>query len=505
MATIFRWSQQVEDLDEFQAPVSHLTAAAVCKRWRTIATETPSLWRQISATGARLEWTKLCLERSATCPLLVTLDWTHDAVEDDASTIQTSESLTNALDLLIPEASRWESFWLAVEEYILMYETLERFQKIQAPNLRHLRLSNHDEFDADERFEPESLNATFNIFSADGQYTPPPLQAVFLWGVHIEWSSNLLTQLTDLTLAYHCHDVRPPLENFMTMLSSSAPTLRQLTLECSCAAGEDYRSWPQESVSFPELRELKLAFLPPVPIQYLLLLIDAPNLEQLHLDLDAVDSPEATTEWNRVVEILCTTGYLPTSFPRVTNRKRGKPLFPILRKLVISSFPVDPIHLGIFLHYYQQLTELSIDHNWVPSSFLSRFLAQPLPPLGMWRHIILPRWISQELTDMIRAKDPSKEEATRQWLLPNLKVLRVNNVKGEELRKVVQGRLEAGIPLDELYYDNNCVIKKKDMKWLNANLKVFEEFTDPDEADEDDSEEGSDLNSDEEDPDGDSD
>jgi hypothetical protein len=78
-------------------------------------------------------------------------------------------------------------------------------------------------------------------------------------------------------------------------------------------------------------------------------------------------------------------------------------------------------------------------------------------------------------------------------------------VKGDELRKVVQGRLEAGIPLDELYYDDSCVIKKKDMRWLSANLTVFEEFADAENEQEDEGDEESDLNSDEEDPDGDSD
>jgi F-box-like len=491
LAEIFTIGQAFE-LEEEAMPTSHLTASAVCQKWRTIVLGTPPLWRWITIDDHE-PWTRTLtyLERAEQCPLRIKIHWTEEEGEEVVSH-RNVEQLNNVLDFLVPHVDRWQLFSLEVSQYTLIYHALARLEHLSAPCLEELSLSHQDDAEVGPVFEPEALSHSFELFcgaedtpreDTSGEETSKSLKKARLWGVHVTWKSPLFTRLTSLTLAYHSEDVRPSVENFFSILSSSAPTLEEFTLEYSGPAGDDaIAGWPTESISFPCLRYLKIAFIPAIYIQNLLIIIDAPKLDQLDLDLDEGDDESTMTDWARVIEVICTGGYHPTSTSRNSSRKRGVPLFPVLHTLQLLGYPGEITDLCILLYYHPEVTSLAVNFHWIPPELIE-FLSEPISSFSPGINFELPRWVSQSLRESLANSMSTKEEP---WLLPKLAVFRAYNQSGTALRNLTEERKKAGIPLREIHYSDGSVMNLRDRMWLSDNLEKLEEFEESDDGSSDD-------------------
>lgn len=476
LAGIFELVQSLESKSDYGVPTSQLIMASVCQRWRDVATQTAALWRKILIRESEpYPQTRLWLQRSGTAPLFIVLDWTEDG---DGPARWVIASWSKVYKLLKAEMHRVQSLLFAVDDQDIIFAAVKSLQLVEAPQLSRLELSHYEELDPGR--DPGIMVEMARLFTGkDGKTVPRPLENVTLWGIHCDWSSSLFSHLRSLTLAYHHEDVRPTTTEFFNMITSSSDVLEHLTLECSGPADPtDAENWPTEAISLPALRELKLAFIRPALVQSLLLVLDAPTLSHLHLDLDD-EYNDSTADWNRVVEVLCTGGYLPTTSPRNINRKRGKPLFPNLTSLIISALPCTSEYLSSLFLYHPQVVELRINFNYLdPDLWL---MSETMQHSGL----NLPQWLSQTLESQPFLQNALKlARETPGVLLPNLKTFRAHGLDGETMRSFVEGRKSAGYPLKELYYSDESSIKKSDRTWLRANLEVFEEFEDTDDEDE---------------------
>ncbi|KAG8832140.1 hypothetical protein FRC17_001930 [Serendipita sp. 399] len=358
LAEIFLIGQDLEaGNDEYAVPSSHLVVASVCHSWRQLALSTPLLWRKLSISDAPVYGrSRLWIARSGTAPLQIGMNWTDDDGQSESVGPRwTTKSWQQVYRFIKPEMYRVEGFVLAVDDYAIMSDALQCLEKIAAPELKRLELSHHED-KVDIFAENAHYRQHVSLFGGeDGTQHPPPLSHVRLWGVHVDWSSSMFSNLQVLILAYHSEEVRPSTTDFFAMLLSSAERLTVLTIEASGPSGDSIEGWPAESIAYPRLKSLKLAFLSAVQVQNGLLVTDAPNLQQLHLDMDAESFDD---DWNRTIEILCTGGYLATVSPRFNNRKRGQPLFPHIRSLTISSLPrADRVWLKAHLERFDEFED----------------------------------------------------------------------------------------------------------------------------------------------------
>jgi hypothetical protein len=497
LAEVFTIGQAFE-IQEDAMPRSHLIVSGVCRKWRTIVLGTPSLWRWITVDDQE-PWTRTLtyLKRAGQCPLRIKIHWTEEEGEGGEKVItpRNVEQLNNVLDFLIPHVGHWQYFSLEVSQYTLIYHTLARLEHLSAPCLEELDLSHQDDAEVGAIFEPLELSQSFELFcgaeDTPGENAPKETKAkslkrARLWGVHVAWKSPLFSQLTALTLAYHSYDVRPSVGDFFSILSSSAPTLIEFTLEYSGPAGDDVvTGWPAEPIPFPCLRYLKIAFISAIYIQNLLTIIDAPGLDQLDLDLDDGDEESTLADWARVVEVICTGGHHPTSALRDSSRKRGIPLFPVLHTLQLLAYPGEVVDIGILLYYHPEVTSLTINFRWMPPESI-HLLSEPISGLSPGTDFQLPCWVSQGLKDSLANPKSIKEGA---WLLPNLAVFRAYKQSGAALRHLAEERKIAGIPLREIHYSDGSVMNLRDRQWLSDNLEKLEEFEESDDGSSDDEDE----------------
>lgn len=321
----------------FQVLVSH-----ICRRWRAVATETPTLWTYLDfEEGPPFEKSQTWLERSKECPLDIELDCTIDSDSDSesgsGSELDDEADPDNALvapqdhvampggppppltplggheskkkpsshispadlpvvrDLILPHSARWRVFELYVDDFQIMHGILSTLSSIpSAPELRALRLRHRDDNEDFDHFHPVHLKEPF---FAPFCGRAPELGQVTLWGVHVDWETCAFLQgLQELELGYHAQDVRPPYAVFARILRGS-PDLHTLTLAASGPAGSPSPSpgaggdwpWPADVIELPSVRQLSLAFVEPAYASALLKRLVFPHLAVLELDFDPED------------------------------------------------------------------------------------------------------------------------------------------------------------------------------------------------------------------------
>jgi len=310
-----------------------------------------------------------------------------------------------------------------------------------APSLEVLQLYHYEDTDEDLRlFEPVRLRDPFPVlFSGNA----PKLSQIALWGVHITWSmdkNTFLTDLKDLELAYHAEDVRPSWEEFERILLTS-PSLDTLTL---CLSGPSGRpcDWHSEGpIHLPALRNLVLAYHEPEYIGPLLSLLYTPNVTSLALDFDAGDF---------------------SSFARQLATPRpgtNKSLLKGLEHLKISGLPCDHSVVDIMYAQLGNLRSINLTCTFLDMIFFLK-LGQPIP------------------------SSSSSTTTPTAFYCPILDTVTTSGILGRAMCRFVEARKLAGMPVKRVFMSDNDVLDDEDEAWLRGHLETFELFEPSDEEEE---------------------
>lgn len=464
-------SQKSLDSDAERHLPFELLVTRICKYWRDVAVEIPSLWSDITVTPhSKLEQAEEYMRRAKGAPVDISLDLTMEGMEDgdeddwspqDGTGIETKpegKALVDVLGLLVPHIGQWKAFELMVSNYHLMQYALEIFGACAgAPILETLRLYHYENSDANDAFQPaEHKTQNFVIF----HNSIPQLKEVSLWGVHLDWKhTTFLANLHEIELTYHTLDVRPSYRDFLRILVAS-PQLHTLSLCQSGPAGmplewlesmkED--AGPDEGASLPDadlsaclpsVTNLVLAFLPPDYVLALVERIRLPNISSLALDFEQ-------DEYKPVLDRLCDT-----------HAGGNKSMLSGIEALKLSGLPCSDVQsLLRAATALQNLKQLSINFHYVDMAWYS-ILSAP-------------------------ADVPDGNVAPGTVFFPSLEAISITGLAGGSVRVLVEKRIAANMPLKEVYLNQDEDIDDEDQVWLMQNVAVFELFEGSDDEDDDD-------------------
>jgi hypothetical protein len=452
-----------------------LLVTRICKRWREVAVEIPTLWSNIVFQDPfNLEKAEEYVRRAKGAPLDISIDCTveEDEMLDDEGEQLNEETmaerpeylaLVDILKLLRSHLEQWKSFELAVSHYLLMQHALKVLAT--CPNalaLESLALYHYEESEESDHFPiPGMKGQDFVLFGNN----VPKLKEVALWGVHLNWErTTFLSGLRDIELAYHALDVRPSYRDFLRILKSS-PELHTLTLCQSGPAGmpvewlesmrqgadgqvlPDTTSDALLSISVPSIENLVLAFLPPDYVLALLDRIHIPNVTSLALDFD---QDEYTPVINRLAEPVAGS---------------SKPLLAGIEALKLSGLPCSHVPTLVkAANALQSLKQLSVNFTHVDELWLDLLMA-PEPP---------------------NPYTPLQVAVGGAMYFPRLEAVSITALDGMVVRDLVRVRKANGKPLKEVYLNKDEVLEEEDEVWLKENLDVFELFEGSDDEDVDD-------------------
>jgi hypothetical protein len=470
----------------FKVLVSH-----VCRRWRTVAIDTSTLWTFLDfAEGPPFDKSRTWLERSKGCLLDIELDCTVD--EDDANSsesddredtdayssddlvapedriampggpapVKTKETkslgrvspadLPVVRDLILPHAARWRVFELMVNDYQIMYGILSTLAAIpEAPQLQALRLYNYDDnddYDYDH-FRPPHLRQPFAPFCGRA----PNLLEVVLWGVHVDWEAcAFLRGLGELELEYHAKDVRPPYEIFFRILEGS-PDLHILTLSASGPDGNP-EDWPLDVIELPSVKHLILAFVEPSYASALMNRLVFPNLSTLALDFDTFDYSPFLAQLTR---------------PPPNQRHS---LCHDLVDLKISGMRCSPAALATFYAALPNLVSLNLNCYHLPRLFFE-YLYPGIGDNGGGGD------------GQVTAAAAATATAAGGCYLPKLETLTTSGICGGEMRDLLSKR--KAVPLKHVLMDSGADVDVEEEDFLRREVETFEFFDGSDDEDDD--------------------
>lgn len=462
--------------NSFQVTVSH-----VCKHWREVALETPALWSDIDVetgkhAGPSLRRASTYLSRTKECPLTISIDvndWDPDdesvySEHSDNTPQEPGAQLQGIIDLLLPHTSRWRKFKLAAENYFHFHTALSRL--CNAPPallLESLELHHFDEeLEPEPQFFPYPNHKTHFVLFGDNA---PKLQHVSLYGVHIDWrKTTFLKNLHSLELAYLPQDVRPSFDEFFTILRSS-PGLRTLDL---CMAGpfgfphewpaflppppqDDHYQDPYVPAAFankpnvldeymvlPGLHELALSYQSPEDLAAFFNRVSMPSLHTLAINF----------EDHEYTEFIQSHFISPPKWQGSSSRESR---FTNLKELKLVQFPCTPKAIAEFYAILVNLETIDLDFNTLDDPFWEVFVPMKLPGVTTPAHL----------------------------LLPALHTMKVKGSYGDVLRRIVDARTSAGLPLKKLLIDFSSEVSKDDDRWLRERVGGIEYFEGSDDED----------------------
>ncbi|KAH8825297.1 hypothetical protein DL96DRAFT_1612707 [Flagelloscypha sp. PMI_526] len=471
-------SSDAELWSPFPVLVSH-----VCRQWREVAIETPTLWTNISfGAEVPLDAIKVYLQRSKGHPIHVAIDAqrTDEPDIDEVATdeymemnrsleLRTREDLnelypdsgeiylsslslkevSDFLDIVLAHVERWKSFEAFVTFYSYMFLILERLSKARgAPLLESFQLYSYAYPEDDEHFEhfqPAELRTAFTMF---GRAPLPCLQTTALWGVHLDWenSDSLLHGLKELELAYHCLDVLPSYAVFKRMMESS-PALETLTLMNSGPGEPD--DWPtgeSDLISAPSIRNLVLCHLSASYLSTFFDHMSLPGVRHIAFDL-------ANEDYSSFVR------HLALAAPG-----RSQSFLSQLESIKLSHLPADDASSKKMLEQLVHLQHLNINCDEGEDSPVFLQLMDP------------------------QTTNPSSETTSPKLYCPQLRHLTVAGVASPQLKAFVTARMEAGLPLKKVSMSEFDDLEETDEQWLKSNLDELDFFV-PSEYEEDDEDE----------------
>ncbi|KAL5501665.1 hypothetical protein ACEPAH_8925 [Sanghuangporus vaninii] len=480
----------------FQVRMSH-----VCRRWRELALQTPTLWTTLDFRERR-PWQKSqeWLIRSRQSPLdiiidrsLVNDDDDDDDDDDDSDTgfsdvaaKEAQADLGFILSLISPHVSRWHTFELTVDMYDHMVLALKRLEQCPAhpgaPLLQSLALYVHEDYDD---FESGSFDYSEQkkLFLPFGGHAPR-LEKVELWGVHLDWTlliptsersllslnfpPSVTTNLTELELAYHTKDVRPSYVEFVNIIRCS-PKLISLKLADSGPAPRQKGS-PEQPLFLPNLRHLSLGYFEEDYAISLLRLLYTPALTSIALDFDEGDYTEFVKE---LVGKIRLPDLLPGHFGVPTPQRQlfeDQTRLSNITDVKLGGLPCAEGSAYLFYSTCRNLKRLHLNTRFLPQTFFSVLTDD---------HHGLPLASDTRISELVRAVGSRETPLCKQ-----LEALTITGVSGRDLVKFVKTRKTLGAPILELNVDKEDHMdyeeEEEAFDWLTRHVKSlnFVEFSD---------------------------
>lgn len=488
---------EVESVLPFQILASH-----VCRHWREVALQSHTLWTALEFVApARFDKLEAYIQRSEGLPLDIFIDCTipdgeteedhpshpdhvHEYDDDDEDgdedhecgepTFFSRDELAKILDLVIPHVARWRLFEFSASFYPYVYATLTRLAECPAaPLLEIFQLYHYEDCEDYDIFTPAELNTRFVPFHG----IAPNLTHVSLWGVHVDWEASVsyLRGLQDFELAYHAHDVRPSYKTFLEILDN-CPDLETLTLCLSGPAlgtpllADSDEEWGPHAHEIPSLKDLVLCYHPPPYATALMQHLDVPNVTQLALAFDEQDYSEF------VVKALAKP-----------IRGKTKSLLAQLEHMKISGLPLDNKAVEMLLDQLAGLLTLNINCSEEAEQAIFDKMGAQKDPL-----------------EAGSSAAPAEGHASAKAYCPLLHTISTTGVDGARMKKFVEARRAAGVPLKKVLMCDRDEISAKQEKWLKDNLESLE-FFEPSDSEEEidveiDDEEGDEDDDDQEEP-----
>lgn len=229
----------------------------VSKRWLQLVEGIPSLWTEVSPHGTTA-CIKRLLDRNPTGPL----DF-RCIIHFEGNF---GRKAAGRMSLLLAQAHRWRSIFFSGKAA----KTVFKFLVAPMPSLTRIQFDDRDAYNWGERIVVPQLNN-------DG----PPFKVVSLNGVPIPWNSPRLSGLVELRL----HRLQPsqlPSQYRLTTVLSLSPHLRHLELKGWIGSSDPIlRDTKGTVVPLSSLSSLILSSIPRPLVHFLVLSIEAPNVDRL--------------------------------------------------------------------------------------------------------------------------------------------------------------------------------------------------------------------------------
>jgi len=316
--------------------------------------------------------------------------------------------MSTAISLLLPHLSRWRSLTILTDTWAPMHAALTAINPhitmFGAPLLESMTLMRCNDFISfSPQFQPRHLkNPAF--LSGDAPDAPtdyhilPSLKHLCLRGVHAEWDSlsTALGQspavLSHLELQSHCADVRPSVEQFRQLLSST-PALRKLVVSGSGPEfPDDVDDTPHDCdpVHLSQLHDITVGYRSALEGRTLLKLLDAPNAKSLTLEdatypgdpeeinggslltyLGSKESRAHESEFRVIYDLPQGVHYQVaveahskasqcTHVRRPSLKEEPRPAFPLLQNVTLKNVKASPRPMRTFFHALPHLHHLEL-------------------------------------------------------------------------------------------------------------------------------------------------
>ena len=420
----------------------------ICKLWRNVALEMPSLWTAIRVFNTEChpyERVVAYLERSKSLPLDICLD--HLSREALWSPSVENDNLKALLTLLVPHLSRWASIQFGVTCYDHMYTFLKAVSDPSVPPAT--RLQDLELFYSSDVLGPQASLSEFPHLTLFGGFAPL-LKIVVLMGVHIDWSQDWLRSapnLRKLCLSCHHMNVRPSWDTFSAILRG-APALE--TFDVSYSGPRDY---PGEPLLLPNLSELNLTTSPPQEVISLLGKLSTPALKTLTLDFGS-----ELSDYSGLVTRLAG----PATQAMLLPVEQPCSLLRSLETLRIKDLQCDDESAEILYRELVNLKVFDLPRCRVPWTFFE---------------LLYPRWLTASGDfDSFPPRHPQSRFVT---FLPSLKDLFISGAYSCDIVRLAVLRRDAGVPLRAIFMTPRHPMEPSDMAWLRNNLEKFEIIDDP--------------------------
>ncbi|KAL0569404.1 hypothetical protein V5O48_012558 [Marasmius crinis-equi] len=422
-----------------------LVFSHVCRQWRHITLDHPSLWTSIDFFIHRssTEYLEAYIRRSQIQPLSISMhgpiskcDEVLEPILDESLNPSTIEQIVSFLETVVPHAHRWRELRVFAGNARHYHPILHRLSNCKsAPLLEILQLDferNYFGSDVLPNASPSSSSLVSPLFHSK----VPKLRDLNISGVVLDWdvSVPLSTNLCRLRLAFHREEERPSLQSFAAIMAAF-PQLESLDL---CGSGpalddpeEHSESGSSVSINLPSLSSLSFSVLDQSYLMSFFPLISGgiSNLTTLSL---VFDSEVDDVDFSEFAQLL-------SSPSPVTGHS-------VLRGLseLRIEMPLDCTAQRLFLDQLVNLSILRIkpdDAFDEDDAMWHQLLAETLDGAGAIKYC------------------------------PRLTSIYTAGFSSSDVRMVAEARLRSGSPLKLMALWSEDELKPNDREWLETHVE----------------------------------